>query len=42
MRDKGQIKQSVRLFFKSAFLTALAIVLIIIGFFAAGYLFGGY
>lgn len=42
MRDKRQIKHSVRLFFKSAFLTALAIALLIIGFFAAGYFFGGY
>ncbi len=38
MKEKN--KESVKIFFKSAFLTAVAILLIIIGFLAAGYLFG--
>ena len=37
---KKSTKQSVKLFFKSAFLTALGLLVIVIGFMAAEYFFG--
>ena len=33
-------KENVKLFLKAAFLTAIALLLVVLGFIAAGYLFG--
>lgn len=40
MDEKNQLKESVKLFFKSAGLTAIGIILVVIGFLAAEYFFG--
>jgi hypothetical protein len=40
MKEKEKFKENFRIFLKSAFFTAEAILLVIIGFLAAGYLFG--
>lgn len=39
--SKNDKYQNLRLFFKSAGLTAIALILIALGFIAAGYFFGG-
>lgn len=33
--------RNIKLFFKSAGLTAIALILVVLGFIAAGYFFGG-
>ena len=39
--SKNNKYQSLKLFFKSAFLTAIALILIALGFIAADFFFGG-
>ena len=42
MQEKNKNrKRSLNLFFKSAALTAIGILLVVMGFVAAGYFFGG-
>lgn len=42
MDEQNQRKQNIKLFFKSAGLTAIGIILVVIGFVAAEYFFGGH
>lgn len=40
-KNKQTVKENIKLFFKSAALTAIGLLLIVVGFLAAGYFLGG-